>query len=64
MEQMQKEKAEFAAKLEQAQKESEKLNENNERLKNFPYLSNLNQDPTMSGKVKVAMKQGDNIVGK
>jgi len=39
---MQKEKEEFAAKLAQAQKDNEKQREVNERLKNFPFIQNIN----------------------
>jgi UDP-N-acetyl-D-mannosaminuronic acid transferase (WecB/TagA/CpsF family) len=64
MEEIRKEKEEWESKLaaQKAQNEDKKKKES--KLKDIPQLRNINQDPSMSGFFKYALREGDNSIGK
>eukprot|EP00003_Mantamonas_plastica_P001305 TRINITY_DN1093_c1_g2_i2.p1 TRINITY_DN1093_c1_g2~~TRINITY_DN1093_c1_g2_i2.p1 ORF type:complete len:570 (-),score=202.76 TRINITY_DN1093_c1_g2_i2:56-1765(-) len=65
---MEQQEAEFQARLEAAKAEfaenSSTSAARSEAFKNTPHLSNLNEDSMLSGVVKMALKEGVNIIGK
>eukprot|EP00351_Strombidinopsis_sp_SopsisLIS2011_P006436 CAMPEP_0116888576 /NCGR_PEP_ID=MMETSP0463-20121206/23672_1 /TAXON_ID=181622 /ORGANISM="Strombidinopsis sp, Strain SopsisLIS2011" /LENGTH=116 /DNA_ID=CAMNT_0004553627 /DNA_START=1095 /DNA_END=1445 /DNA_ORIENTATION=- len=64
MEEVEREKAEFEARV-AAQREKDRKKEDKEALlKTEPQIRNINADPSMSGMVRHPMKQGKNTVGK
>lgn len=64
LEQMQKEKDEFAEKLAAQQAQFEAKKRDQEALLDSLHLRNINPDPSMSGQLKKLFKEGDNYMGK
>ena len=64
LEQFQREKDEYAEKLKAQQEEHERKKKESELMNILPHLKNINSDPSMSGMIKKAMKDGSNFMGK
>lgn len=64
LEQMQKDKDEYAEKLAAQQAELNKKKQDQALLQTRVHLKNINSDPTMSGMIKKALKNADNYMGK
>ena len=64
LEQMEREREEFESKLMEQQAKMEEQKRGIELLKTTPHILNINADPTMTGMIKKAFSQGENVIGK
>ena len=64
LEQMEREREEFESKLMEQQAKMEEQKREIELLKTTPHILNINADPTMTGMIKKAFSQGENVIGK
>ena len=61
---MEREREEFESKLAEQQAKMEAKQKEIELLKTTPHILNINADPTMTGMIKKAFNQGENVIGK